>query len=169
MGKCVSRNVPYIYIYIYLWNTHDVTSVWNGTFRPTPSPRWQRSYLQGYSFSGMYYPATEPFPDAMAPILDWVNGLGIGCFNQMWVNWYQNGHHYIARHQDNEPRLIPDSPIVSVNFGATRTLRFREVPVCAVFVAFFSLNAPFFFFRFNHSSHRRVASSLMFPSKTIRC
>ncbi len=39
---------------------------------------------------------SEPFPDAMTPILDWVNGLGIGCFNQMWINWYQNGHHYIG-------------------------------------------------------------------------
>jgi hypothetical protein len=44
------------------------------TFRQTTSPRWQRSYLQGYSFSGMHYPAFDRiaigfFDNARFPII----------------------------------------------------------------------------------------------------
>jgi alkylated DNA repair dioxygenase AlkB len=91
------------------------------------TPRWQCSYNAGYFFSGLYHPG-EPLPEILAPYLRWANGLGLGEFNQVWVNWYQNGLHYIAKHRDGEPRMRPMSPIVSVSFGATRILRLRAWP-----------------------------------------
>ena len=83
------------------------------------TPRWQQTYgrgsrrgkpLRGYHFTGMTHPAL-PLPEILQPYLDWVNGLGYGTFNEVLVNWYANGHHYIGSHSDDERQLVPDSPI----------------------------------------------------------
>ncbi|GAI96844.1 unnamed protein product, partial [marine sediment metagenome] len=78
-----------------------------------PIPRWQRSYGKDYKFSGVVskgYPITEE----LLPYLNFVNKLGYGEFNEILLNWYENGDNYIGPHSDDESQLIPGSPIVTV-------------------------------------------------------
>ena len=88
-------------------------------------PRFQKSYGISYKFSKVNHIA-EPIPDFLSDLHEWVNTkLGYGSFNQLLINWYVNGHHYIGKHSDDETQLIPGSPIVSISLGAERKFRMR--------------------------------------------
>lgn len=91
------------------------------------TPRWQQSYMKPYWFSGMNHPAKE-LPDLVMPFLDWVNKLyeTKWVFNQVLINWYADGHHYIGPHADDEKQLVPGSPIISLSLGETRKFRIRD-------------------------------------------
>ena len=86
-------------------------------------PRRNRSYLKDYTFSGKKHKGHSSVPYSLWVLFHWVNQLGYGQFNQIFVNWYHDGSHYIGAHQDNEPEIIPDSPIVSISLGDERTFR----------------------------------------------
>lgn len=91
-------------------------------------PRWQRSYGRDYKFSGVVSKGHE-LPDVLKPYLSWVNSLGYGEFNEVLVNWYQDGAHYIGSHADDEQQLKPDSPIVTITLclpGIPRKFRIRD-------------------------------------------
>ena len=96
-------------------------------------PRWQKSYGRDYRFSGNTSRA-DPVPDVLQPYLDWVHSLGYeesryGEFNQILVNWYADGSHYIGSHSDDERQLVPDSPIVTITLclpGTPRKFRIRN-------------------------------------------
>lgn len=91
-------------------------------------PRWQKSYLRGYHFSGITHDS-DPLPECFQEFLHWVKGLDLyngKRFNQVLVNWYNNGMSYIGSHSDDESQLIPNSPIVSVSLGAERKFRIRS-------------------------------------------
>jgi alkylated DNA repair dioxygenase AlkB len=109
-----------------LWNIHPETY---GTIKilgkEISTPRWQQSYGRDYRFTGMNH-AALPVPELLDPFLEWANSLGYGTFNQVLVNWYANGHHYIGKHRDSESQLVPQSPIISISLGATRTFRIRN-------------------------------------------
>jgi alkylated DNA repair dioxygenase AlkB len=84
----------------------------------TPIPRWHQSYLQDYSFSGQEAKAKE-LPLQFQPFLQWANDLPCATgksFDQVLVNWYQDGNHYIGSHADDERQLVPQSPIVTLTF-----------------------------------------------------
>ena len=91
------------------------------------TPRWQQSYMKPYWFSGMNHPARD-LPETVKPFLAWVNELyeSKWVFNQVLINWYADGHHYIGPHADDERQLVPGSPIVSVSLGETRKFRIRD-------------------------------------------
>lgn len=91
------------------------------------TPRWQQTYLRAYNFTGLDHAALT-LPPAFAPFLDWANGLfpGEWRFNQVLINWYQNGHHYIGPHSDDARPLVDDSPIASISLGQERVFRIRE-------------------------------------------
>ncbi len=90
------------------------------------TPRWQKSYGFDYSFSGMNHEA-DAIPYNMQPFMDWANSLGYpGSFNQMLINWYQDGSHYIGSHSDDETQLIRNSCIISVSLGTERLFRIRD-------------------------------------------
>lgn len=87
-------------------------------------PRWNKSYLKDYSSSGhphKYY----------LLLMGWANkNIRPACkteneFNQILVNWYENGTNYIGAHSDDETQLHKHSPIVTISLGATRTFRIR--------------------------------------------
>lgn len=84
------------------------------------TPRFQQSYNRGYTFSGNEHPGV-PIPDELLDVWDWAQTQGT--YNQLFVNWYQDGNHYISAHRDNEKDLVPESDILSLSFGATRTFR----------------------------------------------
>ena len=41
--------------------------------------------------------------------MPFVDKLGNGPFDQVLVNWYQNGNDYISAHSDDEPQIKPNS------------------------------------------------------------
>ena len=89
------------------------------------TPRFSQSFGRDYAFSGVSHSAL-PVPPEIAPFLEWCNDLGLGRFDQILVNWYADGRHYIGAHSDDERQLRPGSPIVTVSLGATRTFRIRH-------------------------------------------
>jgi len=93
------------------------------------TPRYQQSYGRAYHFSGMNHEAL-PIPSIIQPYLDMANlqaqRLNHAPYSQVLVNWYENGHHYIGLHRDDEKSLVPDSTIFSLSLGATRKFRIRE-------------------------------------------
>lgn len=47
-------------------------------------------------------------------------------FNSCLLNLYHEGSEGMGWHSDDEPTLVPDAPIASVSFGATRKFAFRH-------------------------------------------
>ncbi len=94
--------------------------------RIVETPRWQQTYLRNYNYTGMDHEAL-PLPETARPVLDWANGLISNIhFNQVMINWYQNGLHYIGPHSDDIRQLVHDSPILSVSLGCERMFRIRD-------------------------------------------
>jgi hypothetical protein len=61
-----------------------------------PIPRWQQSYLRDYVFSGSVSKGKD-LPDVFQPYLKWCNSLYPSVeFNEVLVNFYQDGSHYIG-------------------------------------------------------------------------
>lgn len=87
-------------------------------------PRYQQSYINNYNFSGINHSAIKEIPIPLQPIYDYIST--INKFNQILINWYQNGHHYIGAHSDDETQLIKNSTIISISLGETRTFRIRD-------------------------------------------
>lgn len=83
-------------------------------------PRFSRNYGVDYQHSGKVHKA-ERVPDALSAILEYVKHTYGGSYEQMLINWYVNGNDSIAMHSDDEKGIQPDSPIVSVSLGETRT------------------------------------------------
>lgn len=90
------------------------------------TPRWQQSYIYPYYFSGMDHAAKSELPSVIPRLKEWIDGLGYGKFNQVLINWYKDGSHYIGAHSDDETQLEPGSPIAIVSLGATRTFRVHK-------------------------------------------
>jgi alkylated DNA repair dioxygenase AlkB len=108
-----------------LWNLHPVEyGQVRMMGRLINTPRWQQTYGHDYYYTGMLHHAL-PLPEAFRPFLDWANTLEYGQFNQVLINWYQDGTHYIGKHSDDESQLQPDSAIMSISLGAVRNFRIR--------------------------------------------
>jgi len=88
--------------------------------------RWTQAYNIPYRFSNTWHPAL-PIPDLVRPLFDWVNTtLGFGTFHQLLINFYGDGTDHLGAHSDSTEQLAPDSPIVSISFGARRTFRLHD-------------------------------------------
>jgi alkylated DNA repair dioxygenase AlkB len=83
-------------------------------------PRWQESYGQAYSFTGMTHKAHKIKHTFMKSILEWVCNDSQKKYKQILVNWYENGNHYIGPHSDDEKQLVKKSAIYSFSFGQER-------------------------------------------------
>lgn len=81
--------------------------------------RWQQAYGLSYWFSGVNHEAI-PTPDHVLPYLQWANNLGLGTFNQILLNWYNDGTHSIGAHSDDERAILFRSPIVTITLGGSR-------------------------------------------------
>lgn len=91
------------------------------------TPRWQQTYLKDYFFSGCLHRAL-PLPQQLKPFFEWANTIVPNTmrFNQVLVNWYANGKHYIGPHSDDERELVNYSPVLSVSLGQERIFRIRD-------------------------------------------
>lgn len=93
--------------------------------KEVPVPRFQQSYGRDYKFSGAVSKAL-PIPDEIKPFVDfcnWVYDLPGEGFNEILVNWYENGNNYIGSHSDDESQIVPGSPIVTITLAAPGELR----------------------------------------------
>jgi alkylated DNA repair dioxygenase AlkB len=109
-----------------LWNIHpDMYGLIKVAGKEISTPRWQQTYGRSYTFSGMDHPAL-PIPKEVQHLHDWANESMYGPFNQVLINWYQNGNHYIGKHSDDERPLVPQAPILSISLGAERVFRIRD-------------------------------------------
>ncbi len=95
-------------------------------------PRTQQSYLRDYTFTDLEHKAEPEIPDAAQEIYDWAQASKYKTFNQMLINWYENGHQYIGAHSDSEDQLQPNSEIMSVSLGETRLFRIRAKATGAI-------------------------------------
>lgn len=90
------------------------------------TPRYQQTYGRDYRFSGIDHKALPIDDPYLKKILEYVNNHARSeldydqPFNQIMVNWYDGGSHYIGAHSDDEKQLVPGSPIYSFSFGQTR-------------------------------------------------
>jgi len=111
-----------------LWNTHPPQLGKIKIFsKEIETPRYQQSYLQDYIFSGLKHNADLDIHPTVIRLFKWVNGtLGYGIFNQVFINWYEDGEHYIGPHFDKEKQLVKGSPIFSCSLGATRTFELSD-------------------------------------------
>jgi alkylated DNA repair dioxygenase AlkB len=90
------------------------------------TPRWTQNYLKTYQFSGTNHRA-QPLPRELEPFFVWANTLDADVtYNQVLVNWYANGHHYIGPHSDAEKQLVKHSPVLSVSLGQERVFRVKR-------------------------------------------
>jgi len=90
-------------------------------------PRFQKSFGHDYKFSGLNHVA-EPIPNNLQSYMDLANSIISPDykFNQLLINWYENGLHYIGAHSDDETQLVKGSPILSISLGETRKFRIRN-------------------------------------------
>jgi alkylated DNA repair dioxygenase AlkB len=96
------------------------------------TPRWSDSFGKSYHFTGMNHKARSldlndySNPDEkeaiqyLLSLLDWVKKHSGKEYNQVLINWYKDGNHYIGPHSDDESQLVPNSSIYSFSFGQTR-------------------------------------------------
>jgi len=95
------------------------------------TPRWMSTYGRDYTFSKMSHeskPIDDPY---LMKLVAWVNRhahkhLSVNeelSYNGVLVNFLEDGYHYVGAHSDSEKQLVPNMPIYSFSFGATRTFR----------------------------------------------
>ncbi|MEN0064907.1 MAG: alpha-ketoglutarate-dependent dioxygenase AlkB [Myxococcota bacterium] len=95
--------------------------------KSTVIPRRQRAYGRDYRFSGQTSKAAD-IPDWLAPVLTWAQQLEPR-FDGLLLNWYDGAlGERIGPHRDSIQGLVPETPIMTLSFGATRTFRMRGHP-----------------------------------------
>jgi alkylated DNA repair dioxygenase AlkB len=84
------------------------------------TPRYQVNYGKEYFYTGLLHPA-NPIPHKyLEDLLSWVCVDSGHAYEQMIINWYQDGNHYIGPHSDSDVGRVPGSTIYSITFGGTR-------------------------------------------------
>ena len=111
-----------------LWNNHPKekgrVKIWG---KYVETPRWHASYGYDYIFSGQKLgDYGRKIPSYIKKLLKFTNNNEDIPYNQVLINWYENGHHYIGRHSDDETQLISGSSIFSLSIGAERKFRIRD-------------------------------------------
>lgn len=104
------------------------------------APRYNQSYGRSYTFSGAEHPALE-VPPLVQPFMDWANACCATMlrrdyqghqFNMCFVNWYEDGAHYIGWHGDDERELYKnkrgETLVFSISLGQKRRFLMRVHP-----------------------------------------
>jgi alkylated DNA repair dioxygenase AlkB len=104
------------------------------------APRYDQSYGRAYTFSGVKHEA-KPVPALLEPFMEWANACcatmlkrdyGGKQFNMLFVNWYENGAHYIGWHSDDESELYKnkygETLVFSISLGQQRRFLMRPRP-----------------------------------------
>ena len=83
-------------------------------------PRYQQSYGKDYYYTGRLHKALPIKHEYLQKLLEWVKKKSKCEYNQMIINWYENGNNYIGPHSDDTRPLVEDSAIYSFSFGQPR-------------------------------------------------
>lgn len=104
------------------------------------SPRWHRSYLhqpkinpelkRSYMYSGKDKFEDLSLPFRFQPFLDFLNEKEEEKYNQVIVNWYENGKDYIAPHSDCLNGIVANSGITIITLceDEIRSRELRFIP-----------------------------------------
>ena len=108
--------------------------------KPVLVPRYNQSYGQAYTFSGTRHEA-RVIPLLLQPYLDFANACcatmlkrdyGGRRFNMIFVNWYEDGQHYIGWHSDDETQLYKnrygETLVFSISLGQQRRFLLKPRP-----------------------------------------
>ncbi len=79
-------------------------------------PRYSKSYLQSYNFSGLDHEADKILPRRIRHLLVCCQQQINSDLNQCLINWYESDGS-IGKHSDDTRQLKPDSEILSFSFG----------------------------------------------------
>lgn len=126
---CLPTSLKDMYNFDNLWRLHpEEYGVVSYMGKVVKTPRWQQTYLRDYFFSGCAHKALK-LPVEFQPFLEWANTIAPNNmkFNQVLVNWYANGNHYIGPHTDSEKQLVDFSPVLSLSLGQERIFRIRDI------------------------------------------
>jgi alkylated DNA repair dioxygenase AlkB len=93
------------------------------------TPRYDKEifYNKNYMFSGKEE-VSENLPEQFLPYLEYVNKEYGMEYNQVVVNWFENGDDYIPLHCDCEISKLENSDVIVVSIGANRTFRVKSLP-----------------------------------------
>lgn len=89
------------------------------------TPRYSSNYGRSYNYSGIKDKALS-IPDELVPFLSFANAGNGWKYNQILMNWYENGLHYIGPHSDSIRQLRYGSSIMSISLGESRVFRIRN-------------------------------------------
>lgn len=87
-------------------------------------PRYQKAFLNDYNFPGINVIGDKNFPQELRTLFDFANNLPKNLldinenFNQVLVNFYDDGTQYIAPHSDYGVKIV-----FSASFGQERVFR----------------------------------------------
>jgi alkylated DNA repair dioxygenase AlkB len=87
-------------------------------------PRYSKSYLKSYRFSGLDHKADLNPPELVNKLLKFAQTIN-GDLNQCLANWYETDG-YIGKHSDDTKQLKHDSEIFSFSFGPARRMFILE-------------------------------------------
>jgi alkylated DNA repair dioxygenase AlkB len=79
----------------------------------------------GYKYSGRYFKATQWTPYLLSMKNEIQKDFDLE-FNSVLLNYYRDGNDSMGLHSDDEPELGFNPTIVSVSFGETRKMIFRN-------------------------------------------
>jgi alkylated DNA repair dioxygenase AlkB len=79
----------------------------------------------GYKYSGRYFEATQWTPYLLSMKNQIQKDFDLA-FNSVLLNYYRDGNDSMGLHADDEPELGFNPTIVSVSFGETRKMIFRN-------------------------------------------
>lgn len=86
---------------------------------------WYANNEEAYTYAGLKRIA-NPWTQELKRIKDKINNAFGMSFNSCLANYYHDGNDGMGFHSDNEKEMNPDSPIVSISFGAPRMMKFKH-------------------------------------------
>lgn len=79
------------------------------------------SYLRHYDFAGLRHPPIGSLPAQLEQMHEWIK-VHYPRHNQCLLNLYDDDM-YLGQHADDERGMVPNEPILTFGFGATRAFR----------------------------------------------
>jgi len=89
------------------------------------SSRWTASFGKSYDYSGKTYPYI-PIPDFINDLIPMISATIGFTPNNCLINLYHDGRSSMGYHSDNIDILKPNTGVVILSIGSTRTLRFKN-------------------------------------------
>ena len=110
----------------YIESTNSIlNNLLNLDYDKSMAARWTASFGKSYDYSGKTYPYI-PIPDFLNDLIpDISNTIGFTP-NNCLINLYHDGNSSMGYHSDNIDILAPNTGVVIISIGSTRTLRFKN-------------------------------------------